>query len=118
MDDHYVTGTELIVIIAAGVLLPFLVVSFIQIRLFLKYCVPKLAVVLALLFTFILSVILGIYLWSAFPLLTVSWQHLVLSAANPVLNTLAFVPLVPMLFSSVLVAIPVALLALRWRGDT
>jgi hypothetical protein len=61
----------------------------------------------------LLTAVLGVVLWVTVPMLTIPWQRVVLSIPGAIGNFLGFIPVVPMVTSTLIVAIPVTKLFLR-----
>lgn len=110
MDEHYITGPEILILILAGLLLPWIIAVAIQIKIYINKGVPKLHWLISSLIMLFVTPLLGVVIWSAIPIVTVVWQHIVFRvSSNAITNFLGFVPVAPMLFSALLAAIPITL---------
>ena len=118
MDEQHITGSEFIMLIAVGLLLPWVIAVAIQIRIYIKQGVPKLHWLVSSLIMLVVTPILGVIIWSAVPIVTVGWQHIVFRLpSNTITNFLGFVPVAPMVVSVLLAAIPITLWYTKRHGN-
>lgn len=113
MDENHIIGSEFILLIVLGALLPWTIAIVIQTRLYLMRGLTKWQAISSAAIMLVLTSVLGVVLWFTVPVLTISWQHIVLRVPNAFVNALAFIPLGPMTVSALVAAIPVTWLFLR-----
>lgn len=119
MDEQNITGSEFIMLITAGLLLPWVIAIAVQIRIYIKQGVPKLHWLVSSLVMLFITPILGVVIWSTVPVVTEGWQHIIFRLpSNTVTNFLGFVPVAPMVISALLAAIPVTLWYTNRHGNT
>ncbi|MCU7842199.1 MAG: hypothetical protein KZQ93_00005 [Candidatus Thiodiazotropha sp. (ex Monitilora ramsayi)] len=118
MDEQHITGSEFVMLIASGLLLPWIMAVAIQTRIYIRKGVPKLHWLISSLAMLLITPILGVAIWSGIPLVTVGWQHLIFRLPpNTVTNFLGFVPIAPMVVSTLLASIPITLWYTRRHGN-
>jgi ABC-type Fe3+ transport system permease subunit len=117
MSDEFITKGEFIFLVALGVLLPWIIVSGFQLRLYTRTKTPAARVFASLAITLLLSSVGGVVLWVTAPVLTVYWQTAVENLPNRAANILSLVPFLPMAISSALIAPPITILFMRGRQN-
>jgi hypothetical protein len=118
MGEQHITGSEFIMLIVAGLLLPLLIVICVQLRIYSNNRVPILHWCFSSLLMLIVTPIFGVFIWSFIPIVTVGWlQFIFWFQSNALTNFLGFVPIAPMLLSVILVSIPVTLWQVSRHGN-
>ena len=110
MDEQSITGSEFLMLIVAGLSIPWIIAIAIQFKIFVRRHVSKKTWLVSSLILLLLSVVLGVVIWSAVPGVTIAWQKVVFSLPdNKVKYFLAFVPIAPMALSVLLLSVPITL---------
>ena len=92
-----------------GMLLPWLIATIFQVCTYMNCGVSKGRIAISSILTLTIGSVAGVALWYLVPGISNPWQKLVLCVPNTVINTFAFVPVVPMTVGVFLVAIPVTI---------
>lgn len=116
MKEDYITGVEFFLLLLVGALLPWIIATFIQTRIYFRHGISKWHALSSALIMLLLNSALGVFLWAAVPALTITWQLLVLSIPSAVVNTFSFVPFGPMVASTLLTTVPVTYIFVRRYG--